>query len=152
MSGADARGGRAVAGAVDKSGGSVRWPGGGPRTLQIDRPTAAAPATPSHTSRAAVCAPPSPAPAAAAASSSRQALSAVAGGLGAELIGTEEGELLGAAMLRHAVGVLYVKPELGRLCADPLGELERRRARCGTGGDGSRGGRRRPRPGAVAVA
>ena len=56
------------------------------------------------------------------------ALSAVAGGLGAEPIGAEEGELLGAAMLSHAVGVLYVQAELGRLWADPLGELERRRA------------------------
>jgi len=55
------------------------------------------------------------------------ATSAVAGGAVAA-ISPAEGDMLGAAMLSHAVGVLHLGPELGELRADPLGGLELRRS------------------------
>lgn len=54
------------------------------------------------------------------------ATSAVAGGVVAP-ISPAEGDMLGAAMLSHAVGVLHLGAELAELWADPLGELELRR-------------------------
>ncbi len=57
------------------------------------------------------------------------ALSAVAGGMDVEPIGPEEREVLAGAVFCHAVGVLHLQAELGRLWADPVGELEGRRIR-----------------------
>ncbi len=75
------------------------------------------------------------------------ALSAVAGGSGVGPIGPEEGEVLAAAVFCHAVGVLHLPVERGRLSADPVGDMEGRRVRAAglvRAARGAVGGEREP--------